>query len=309
MIIDTETHVAYRFFPREINPHWSRVWRFTWHEHSGDLLIDEMDRAGVDKTFLISYDGEDILWYLQTEGATLEDCVGGERYTRSFVDKHPDRFLWFFTLKHPQKYDLISMAKERFAQGALGIKVFPTYLQLRADDPGLMEIYRLAATDNRRIIFSFEDTLPPKTPSVTEYWQQLDRILTELPVLQVQVNHAGAGASDDPASDPLNDEARVIFDVANKHDNILLSTSWLGKVWDDETEYPFPRYLSRLERLKEECGAEKLMWATDWPWLEVWMNYPQAVNSIRRHASFMSESEKEAFLGGNAARFIAGVGS
>jgi predicted TIM-barrel fold metal-dependent hydrolase len=307
MVIDTETHVVYRVFPRELNPNRSRIWRFTWHEFSGDLLVDEMDRAGVDKTFLISYDAEDILWYLKTEGATLEDCIAGERYTRLFVDRHPDRFLWFATLKNPKRYDVITMSKNQFAAGAIGLKVFPTYLELSADNPSLMEVYKLCVDGNRRLILSFEDTAPPATGSVTDYWHELDKVLTELPDLLVQVNHAGAGASEDPASDPLNDEATVIFEVTNKHDNIRLSTSWLGKVWDDETEYPFPRYLSRLERLKAECGIEKLFWATDWPWLEVWMNYPQAVNCIRRHASFMTESEKDLFLGGNAARFVEGV--
>jgi predicted TIM-barrel fold metal-dependent hydrolase len=309
MVIDTETHVVYRVFPREINPSRSRVWRFTWHEYSGDLLVDEMNRAGVDKTFLISYDAEDILWYLETEGATSEDCIAGERYTRSFVDRYPNRFLWFCTLKHPHKYDVLTMLRKNFTDGALGVKIFPSYLNLDADDPSLMDVYRLCVQENRRLILSFEDTLPPKTPSVTGYWHQLDGILAELPELRVQVNHAGAGASADPASDPLNDEAELIFDVTNRHANVLLSTAWLGKVWDDETEYPFPRYLSRLRRLVEACGTEKLMWATDWPWLEVWMNYPQSINSIRKHADFMTETEKEQFLGGNAERFVAGVGS
>jgi predicted TIM-barrel fold metal-dependent hydrolase len=51
-------------------------------------------------------------------------------------------------------------------------------------------------------------------------------------------------------------------------------------------------------------GVEKLLWATDWPWLETHMTYPQAVDSIRKHANFFSANEKEAFLGGNAYSFI-----
>jgi hypothetical protein len=46
------------------------------------------------------------------------------------------------------------------------------------------------------------------------------------------------------------------------------------------------------------------MWATDWPWLEQYMNYPQAVNAIARHANFFTQEEKDAFLGGNALRFV-----
>jgi predicted TIM-barrel fold metal-dependent hydrolase len=190
LIIDTETHVVYRVFPQNINPTHSRAWRFTWHEFDGHLLVAEMDRSGVDKTFLISYDAEDIFWYLQTEGATMEDCIAGERYTRSFVDAYPERFLWFSTLKHPDRYDVLSKLKTDFEQGAYGVKVFPAFLNLDANDKRLMDVYRLCASSNRRVILSFEDTLPPTTPSVTEYWHQLDDVLREIPDLWVQLNHA-----------------------------------------------------------------------------------------------------------------------
>lgn len=307
MIIDTETHVVYRVFPREFNKR-PLIWGFTWHEFDGDLLVEEMDRAGVDKTFLISYDAEDILWYLHTESGSAEDCIAGERYTRIFVDRYPDRFIWFSTLKHPDRYDVREKMRIDFAAGAAGIKIFPAFLNLDADGPELMQVFEYCVENNRRVILSFEDTLPPQTPSVTGYWEQLDRVLARLPELRVQVNHAGAGTNTDPASDPLNPEAQIVFEVTNRHDNVLLSTAWLGKVWDDETEYPFPKYLSRLKRLVENCGVHKLMWATDWPWLESFMKYPQAVDAIRIHADFMSPEEKAQFLGGNAEKFVAGVG-
>lgn len=139
---------------------------------------------------------------------------------------------------------------------------------------------------------------------MTECFQQLDNVLTAFPDLKVQINHAGAGNHNDPASDPVNPEARVIFDVVNKHDNVWLSTAWLSKEWDDKHEYPFPNYLARLEALHKGVGAEKLFWATDWPWLEEHQTYPQAVDSIRRHANFFSDREKEMFLGDNAKAWI-----
>ena len=51
------------------------------------------------------------------------------------------------------------------------------------------------------------------------------------------------------------------------------------------------------------------MWATDWPWLEHFFRYPQAVDAIRKHAHFFTETEKAAFLGGNAERFMEDVGT
>jgi predicted TIM-barrel fold metal-dependent hydrolase len=305
MVIDTESHVLYRVFPREMHPERPMTFRPSWHEYSGDLFADEMKRAEVDKAFLISYDADDIRWYLELEGADQNDQIGGRTYTLvSAVKKHPDRFLWFATQKDPRRPDTLDRTKRDLADGALGMKIFPAFLQLRLDDPMLLEVYKVIADTGRRIIFSFEDTRPPTTPSVREYYEQLDKVLGEYRDLKVQINHAGAGDPKDPVSDPTHPEARIIFDVVNKHDNVWLSTAWLGKVWDDESEYPFPRYLARLEALYRGVGAERLFWATDWPWLEEYMNYPQAVNTIRRHANFFTDTEKRLFLGDNAYAFV-----
>lgn len=300
MIIDTESHVLYRVWPIEANPNVSRVPRYTWQEHNGDLFVSEMDRAGVDKTFLISYDAEDIAWYfVKNNLGTHEDLIAGKKYTLAAIEKYPDRFLWFTTIKDPRRPENIASILDDFENGALGVKILPAFLStpLPADDPALMDLYRLCVDHDKRVIIAFEETLPPVTPSVKEYFEQLDRVMTELPDLRVQVNHAGC-------LDPLRSEAQIIFDVTNRHENLFLSTAWLSMVWDDETEYPFPNYLKRVERLRDAVGIDKLMWATDWPWLDHLMLYPQAVDSIRRHATFMSEDEKRAFLGTNALRFL-----
>lgn len=307
MIIDTETHILFRMFPRECNPGQSLTFRPSWQEHSGDLLAAEMDRAGVDKSFLISYDADDIAWYSQFVGveSDLSDTFGGRKYTlESGVKRHPSRFLWFPTLKHVGRKDTLDRMRRDIAAGALGFKIFTNYMLLRVDDPMLMEAYKIIADSGRRIIFSFEDTLPPQTPSVTECFQQLDRVLTEFPCINVQINHAGAGNPSDPASDPLKPEARIIYEVVNKHDNVWLSTALLGRAWDDGHEYPFANYLARLEALYRGVGAEKLFWATDWPWNEQHQTYPQALDAIRRHASFLSENEKRQYLGDNAYGWI-----
>jgi predicted TIM-barrel fold metal-dependent hydrolase len=306
VIIDTECHVLFRTFPRESNPDRPITTRASWHEYSGDLFAAEMERSGVDKGFLISYDADDIRWYLEeTVGGDATDFYGGRKYTlESAVKKYPDRFLWFATLKNPTRPDTLARMQKDFADGALGMKIFPAYSQLPLDDPSFVAIYRAIAEAGRRIIFSFEDTVPGKTPGVADYWHQLDWMLGEFPTIKVQINHAGAGNPDDPVSDPLNPAARLIFDVVGRHSNVWLSTAYLGKVWDDESEYPYPNYLARLESLRNGVGASRLFWATDWPWLEAYQNYPQAVNCITRHASFFTEDERRAFLGENAFDFI-----
>jgi len=300
MIIDSETHVLYRAWPIETNPSRSRVEGFTWHEHSGDLLADEMDRSGVDHTFLISYDGYDVEWFLRSIGTTPEDFVTGKKYTRAAIAAHPGRFWWFSALKDPRLEANLQGVRDDFDDGAAGLKIFPSFLVLDADDPALMAVYELCLEYDRRVILSFEDAHPPETASVPEFFDQLDRVLTALPDLHVQLNHAGC-------VDPLTDELAVVAAVVNKHPNVWVSTAMMGLKWDDGTEYPFPNYQRRLARLKDAIGVDKMLWGTDWPHLAHYMHYPQAVDAVRRHSDFMNEDEKQAFLGGNASRFIGDV--
>jgi predicted TIM-barrel fold metal-dependent hydrolase len=297
VVIDSETHVIFRAWPIETNPTRSRVERFTWHEHSGDLLVDEMKRAGVDRSILISYDGQDVEWFLRSVGSTPEDFITGKKYTKAALAKYPDRFYWFSTLKDPRVASNVETVKQDFANGARGLKIFPSFLVLAVNDPSLMAVYRLCIESDRRVILSFEDAHPPETHSISEFFQQFDRVMAELPDLRVQLNHAGC-------IDPLSPDAKVVFRTVPKHRNVWLSTAAMGLIWDDGTEYPFPNYLARLARLRSEVGVERLLWGTDWPHFSHYMLYPQAVDSIRKHAGFFSEADKALFLGGNAERFL-----
>ncbi len=297
MLIDSETHVIFRAWPLETNPTRTHVEPFTWHEHSGDVLADEMDRAGVARSILISYDGYDVEWFLRSVGSTPEDFITGKKYTRSAVAKHPNRFYWFSTLKDPRIKASIDVVREDFDNGACGLKIFPSFLVMAVDDPALMAVYRLCVERDRRVILSFEDAHPPETPSIPDFFEQFDRVMTELPDLRVQLNHAGC-------VDPLKPEAEVLYRTVPRYRNVWVSTAAMGLIWDDGTEYPFPNYLSRLERLKNRLGADRLLWGTDWPHFSHYMLYPQAVDSIRRHAGFFSEEEKSLFLGGNVERFL-----
>ncbi|TME54074.1 MAG: amidohydrolase [Chloroflexi bacterium] len=297
MVIDSETHVIFRAWPIETNPTRTRVERFTWHEHSGDLLADEMARAGVDRSILISYDGYDVEWFLRSVGSTPEDFITGKKYTKLALARHPDRFYWFSTLKDPRVMANVDAVKQDFQEGAIGLKIFPSFLVMAVDDPALIMIYRLCVENDRRVILSFEDAHPPETPSIPEFFEQFDRVMAEVPELRVQLNHAGC-------IDPLRPDAEVVFRTVPKHANVWVSTAAMGLIWDDGTEYPFPNYLARLERLRDALGADRLLWGTDWPHFSHYMLYPQAIDSVRKHANFFSASEKALFLGGNAERFL-----
>jgi len=84
-----------------------------------------------------------------------------------------------------------------------------------------------------------------------------------------------------------------------------VSTSVLGgplMEWEDEWRYPFPAYLGKLARYADAVSPEQLAWATDWPWFEGTLKYPQLLQAVADHGSFPSEDAKRRYLGGNAIR-------
>jgi hypothetical protein len=97
----------------------------------------------------------------------------------------------------------------------------------------------------------------------------------------------------------------VLADVVAASPNVLVSTSVLGGAmmdWADGWRYPFPTYLSRLSVYAERIPPEQLAWATDWPWFEGTLKYPQLLQAIVDHGSFFSEGTRRLYLGENAIR-------
>jgi predicted TIM-barrel fold metal-dependent hydrolase len=295
--IDTETHLFYRAFPPEAGFAEDRRKLYSWQERSGDLLIAEMDHAGVEKAFVISYDGWDMPYYMQVKGAGRESFWGGGDYCRRFAEQYPDRLVWFTTLRDPRERFGLAPLERRLDEGASGIKVFPGFLEINIDHPALMEAYALVEERGGRLIFGFEDTNRPTTPTIHEVWEAFGRVAAAFPALQMQTNHWGY-------LDVRTPEAKRMFEVVSEHPNMYVSCSCLQFMWEDEHEYPFRRYLERLEALRDGIGAERMVYGTDWPWLEHYFMYPQLVESVRRHAEFLSDDEKEQFLHRNARRFL-----
>lgn len=296
-VIDTEVHAFYRAFPPEAGLFDDKRKRYTWQDHPGDLLVAEMDHAGVEKAFLISYDGHDMPYYMEAKSAGRDSFWGGGDYCRRWAEEYPDRLLWFTTLRDPRERFGLKPLKKHLELGAQGIKVFPGFLETNIDDPALMEAYAIVREKGCRVIFGFEDTNRPTTPTTHEVWEAFARVAEAFPDLHMQTNHMGY-------LDVRTEAAQVMFDVVKEYPNIFVSSSCLQFMWEDDHEYPFASYLNRIRLLRDGCGADRIMYGTDWPWLNHFFMYPQLVESIRRHANFMSEDEKEMFLHRNARRFL-----
>lgn len=300
MIVDTEAHILL-FARRMYQGYRHMVKHYTWHEQPVELFLAEMDQAGVDKAFLISYDAEDVLWGSEQVGFSVEDFGGGRKYTLDAVERFPDRFWWFNTVKDPARYDSAARASEDFEAGAAGVKVFPAYIQSALTDPGLLRVFDVVAKRQGKVLISFEKLNPPASLNHETYMDQLDQVLSQFPSVPFALLHVGC-------VDPLNDDVNRVFDLVQKHENLFLSTAYPGEVWDDGVEYPFANYQARIKTVIDAVGSGRTMWGTDWPWFDDKFKYLQAVDAIKKHATYMTKAQIEEFLGGTAARFMEGKG-
>jgi predicted TIM-barrel fold metal-dependent hydrolase len=298
MVIDTETHVFYFARSARENPERETLRKhYTWHEHDGDLLVAEMDHAGVDKTLLISYDGEDTRVAAESVGFGMEDFAGGKKHALRQIRKHPERFVWISVIKGPPHYDPLQRVRDELDEGAVGFKMFPPFLAADLSaEPWLAVLCELERRGSR-LLLSYEYLLPGETRSVPDYLDELDRALAQVPDLPVALLHAGC-------IDPLLPAADRVVELLEAHPNVVLSNAMPGAVWDDGCEYPFANLLARVQRLHERVDAGRLMWASDWPWFEHEMTYKQGIDCFRKHASFFTAGELEQFLGGTAERFL-----
>jgi predicted TIM-barrel fold metal-dependent hydrolase len=299
MIIDTETHLFLRAWPLEADPDGPRYEHHRWHAHDGDLLVSEMDRAGVDLAFVISYDGYDFGPFMERHGSSPSDFYGGEAYARTFVERHPDRLVWFPTLRDPRQPAAVRRLEEQLAAGAVGVKFFPAYLGLSIGDGALGAVYDLLESSGRCLMIGLEDT-----SRVVVELDAAVRTFGARPGLRVQFNHgANAVLTED-------DQRRAVAELVSATESVFISTSVLGGTlmeWTDGTEYPFRGWLSRLERLLDAAGPDRVSWGTDWPWFEYLGKYPQFLDAVRLHADFLNAEERVAYLGGNAERYLKGA--
>jgi predicted TIM-barrel fold metal-dependent hydrolase len=295
-VIDTESHLFLRAWPSEAYPDAPRYEHYHWHEHGADLFISEMDRAGVDRAFVISYDGYDFAPYMRRLGFSPADLYGGVPYTRGWIDRYPDRLVWFSTLQDPRDTQSLHLLEQQLSEGAAGCKFFPAYLDIEFSDAAMTPVYDLLESLGRRLMVGLEDT-----PDPAVRLRDATRALASRPGLPVQFNHGGSvrfdGADDLPA----------VAELARQTELVFFSTSVLGgplMEWADGTEYPFRTWLSRAQQLVGAAGSDRVVWGTDWPWFEQFGKYPQFVDAVRLHADFLSQDERRAFLGGNARRYL-----
>jgi uncharacterized protein len=215
------------------------------------------------------------------------DATMGERMKRSnreFCDRvrgHPE--LVPVVAADPWALDATegqTHLREMVAAGARGIKLHPVLQRFAMDDRRMYPIY---ASCRELGIPVVAHAGPSRTgPQLAEPHAFADA-LRAFPELPIVLAHMGGGAW------------RQALDIARAFPNAHFDCCEI-LAWTGATNAPDDAQLARLMR---DIGPQRILMGTDFPWYGL----DETVEQVRRLPG-LSEEEKSAILGGNAARLF-----
>jgi predicted TIM-barrel fold metal-dependent hydrolase len=250
----------------------------------------------------------------QMNAAGVDHCVLQAGFTYGYMNdynalaqrQYPGRFTGLFHVDEARADQAHWLAETRRAIEQLGLKGL--YYQLEHfsrygfdvwfDDRRFDGFWSLI--EERRLPVVFEITPIPDydRASCVEVFRRLGAMLDRYPGVTWVIGtappvqfFAAEGHWQFPA------EVERVY----RHDNTLLEIcfpiTW-GGVWD----YPFPEAQALLRDLRDQLGAEKLVWGSDMPNVERFCTYKQSLDYVRTHCRFLSAREMDQVLGGNLKR-------
>lgn len=135
-------------------------------------------------------------------------------------------------------------------------------------------------------------------------------VVERFPDLTVVLNHLGfcqSGFACDEWGRPriatqIPPATFTITEGLARHSNVVVLFS--GHYAFSQQEYPYADMRVVSERLLQAFGPNRLMWASDWPWIKEHPGYRELIDLVDVHLPGLSEDEKDLVLGGNAARIL-----
>jgi predicted TIM-barrel fold metal-dependent hydrolase len=268
-----------------------------------------MDRGGVDKAFLVSYNAEDIAVENRARGVspvTMLPVINKEYQVKAW-QAHKDRF-WFFTDSvNPLHEHFLEDLDRDFQMGASGVKLLPMFHGLMPDNPAWLPVYELCQKRRKPIIIDWSwwyiggevgygyneskerQELLKSYRSYADWVKPMDPIFDRFPDLPISLAHCGTPKG--------KEDYEHIFAFIARHPNCHCD---LAAIPDYDPSF--------IGQLVKAVGPRKIMYATDMPY---WISGPDSyLTGARRwgviadDCYFLSDEEKQLLLAGNAERFV-----
>jgi predicted TIM-barrel fold metal-dependent hydrolase len=300
-VIDTHQHVLRPVPELETRSGWCSI----------ESLLGFMERGGVDKGFLISYNAEDMGSKLRFESRdpVMLKTVYSKEYQVNAWKAHQDKFWWITDHIDPLREEYMDNLERDFEMGASGAKLLPIFHGLLPDHPGWMPVYELCQKLGKPIIGDYSFWYFDKYPHYNEtaarqklvrsmktyddFARLLDPVFKQFPRLHFSIAHCGTPRGEQ--------DWEAAFSLIARHPNTSCDIA--------ATAYT-PDFLRRLVKA---VGARKVMYGTD---AAYWFKESGSINPdgyrtgsrrwtlIADDCDFLSEDERQLVLAGNAERFI-----
>lgn len=213
--------------------------------------------------------------------ALVNGCV----VTQEYIDGNQDDYLLKAKETYPDRIKVCSLYWENddyALEGFDGVKVCASRLK-NQDLKLLLPLFKKVEAAGKFISIDLADG-----DSQTEDMQYL---IDNCPDLRIAIGHFGM------VTTPGWQEQIKLA----KNKNVYIESGGLTWLFHKEF-YPYPSAIDAINEAKELVGIEKLMWGSDYPRTMTDITYIMATRFILE-TDKLTESEKEAFLGGNAVKF------
>lgn len=260
-----------------------------WDE-TGEMLISDMDDAGIDITVISVAD----FGLAKGIGEASYDILEINRVYSVAARKHPKRLMAFAGVD-PRRGNALEILKICLGDfGMQGIKLLPP-AGFYPNDRLCYPIYELA---NSKDLAVFVHTGPEFSPLYSKYCYPvfMDEVASDFPDLKIVLGHAGFCWWPEALS------------VANNKPNIYLDLAG----WQPRTRgLPVEELFKPFKIMLSNIGSSRLLFGSDWPalrlflsqkrWVDAFKNPPQ---EAKEAGIVAAETQIEDFLGRSAAKLM-----
>ncbi|MBO4825354.1 MAG: amidohydrolase [Lachnospiraceae bacterium] len=211
--------------------------------------------------------------------------VNGAVITQEYIDGNQDMYLLLSKEKYRDRLRICSLYEERDdfrVDDFDGIKICAGRLK-NQDLRAHMEVFKKAERFGKFVSIDMADG--------DAQVESMQAVIDECPDLRVAIGHFGMVTTEG--------WERQIALAKNK--NVYIESGGLTWLFHKEF-YPYPSAVDAILTARDICGMDKLMWGSDYPRTMTDITYIMAVRFIEENDK-LTETEKQAFLGGNAMRF------
>lgn len=239
--------------------------------NSAEVFLSNMDYAQVSAAVVV----QEFIDGLQND--YLVDVM--RRFPQRFVTcgmaefRHSGYYAEVIDL-HEQGFNAIAIPGHRLPKGAKGETALSTV--------EMMNTMKYMEKNDMVLSICLDDDIQCR---------ELQAIIEECPDLRIAIGHFGM-----PTTPYWEDQIKLA-----RAKNVMVESGGITWLYNSEF-YPFPSAVDSIRKAADMVGMEKLMWGSDYPRTITAITYKMSYDFVIK-SDKLTQAEKEAFLGGNAARF------